>query len=271
VRLALERLNLSQRRSCALAGISRSVYRYRPRCRDDVQLRKRLRELAAERPRFGLPRLIVLLHREGFSDNHKRIERIYREEGLKVRRKKRKRVARADIRRVVVTPSGPNQRWSIDFMHDYTASRRTLKVLTMVDDYSKRCPHLETAYSIDGRHVVRVLEALARRQPLPREIVLDHGPEFAGLALDQWAHRRGVHLRFIRPGKPIDNCFIESFNGRFRDECLNQYWFLNLEDAKRKIEDWRIDYNRNRPHSALGQLSPEEFLIQQKLQAVGGT
>lgn len=271
MRLVQDELKISQRRACSLAGLSRSVFRYRPRDRNDGHVRKRLCELAAERPRFGLPRLIVLLRRDEFIDNHKRIERIYNEEGLKVRRKKRKRVARADIRRVVINPSGPNQRWSMDFTHDYTASNRTLKVLTMVDDYSKECPHLEAAYSIDGHKVVRILEELGASRPLPREIVIDNGPEFAGLALDQWAHRRGVHLRFIRPGKPTDNCFIESFNGRFRDECLNMYWLQNLDDAKRTIEAWRIDYNRNRPHSSLGQLSPEEFLNQQKSLAMSGT
>jgi len=271
VRSAQEKQEISLRRACSLAGISRSSYRYERRRRHDGALRERMKELAAERPRFGLPRLDVLLRREGFCDNHKRKERIYREEGLKVRRRRRKRLSRSEARKIMVVPSQPNQRWSMDFVHDYLATKRTVKVLTIVDDFSKECPHLEASLSIDGPTVVRTLERLAEARPLPQEIVIDNGPEFTGLALDQWAHRRGIQLRFIRPGKPTDNCFIESFNGRFRDECLNQHWFLNLEDAKRTIEAWRIDYNRYRPHTSLGHLSPEEFLTQQNCQVVSGT
>jgi putative transposase len=195
-------------------------------------------------------------------DNHKRIERVYQAAELQVRHRRRKRVARATSRRLFEVPTRPNQRWSIDFIHDSLATSRQFKALTIVDDFSKESPAIVAGFSISGHHVVEVLEELHEQRPFPREIVMDNGPEFTSLALDQWAHRRGVHLRFIRPGKPVENCFIESFNGRFRDECLNENWFLDLKDARRKIEAWRVDYNSTRPHSSLGQLTPEEFLAQ---------
>ena len=214
--------------------------------------------------------LTVLLRREGIMDNHKRIERIYREEGLQVRRRKQKRVARVASRRVVEVPETPNERWSMDFVHDSLMTGRQFKVLTIVDDFSKESPATVAGHSISGHHVVEVLETLGEQRPLPREIVMDNGPEFTSLALDQWAHRNGVHLRFITPGRPVENCFIESFNGRFRDECLNENWFLDMKDAKRKIEAWRVDYNTTRPHSSLGQLTPEEFLNQLECQLQTG-
>lgn len=203
-------------------------------------------------------------------DNHKRIERIYREEALQVRRRRRKRVARVASRRMVEVPEAPNERWSMDFVHDSLMTGRQFKALTIVDDFSKESPVIVVGRSISGHHVVDVLEQLRDSRSLPREIVMDNGPEFTSLALDQWAHRRGVHLRFIKPGRPVENCFIESFNGRFRDECLNENWFLDMKDAKRKIEAWRVDYNTTRPHSSLGQLTPEEFLNQLECQLQTG-
>jgi putative transposase len=208
--------------------------------------------------------LLVLLRREGVKDNHKRIERIYREERLQMRYRKRKRVSHTTPRRVVEVPEGPNERWSMDFVHDSLTSGRGFRALTILDDFSKESPRIEVDTSLGGDRVARVLDELGKRRPLPREIVVDNGTEFTSLALDQWAHRRGIHLRFIRPGRPVENCFIESFNGKFRDECLNEHWFADLEDARKKIEKWRIDYNTNRPHSSLGQLTPKEFLNQWK-------
>jgi putative transposase len=223
-----------------------------------------MRELSQERSRWGLPMLTVVLRREGFVDNHKRIERLYREERLQLEHRKKKRpswVKRAEV--VVLTPTRPNERWSMDFVHDGMIGAKTLKALTIVDDYSKESPAIEIDTSIPGWKVVEVLERLAETHALPREIVTDNGPEFRSLALDQWAHERGIRLRFIDPGKPAQNAFIESFNGRFRDECLNQHWFRSIEEAKREIEAWRIDYNTNRPHSSLGGLTPMEFLSRQ--------
>jgi len=206
----------------------------------------------------------VVLRREGFGDNHKRIERLYREERLQLEHRKKKRpswVKRADV--VVLTPTRPNERWSMDFVHDGMIGARTLKALTIVDHYSKESPAIEIDRSIPGWRVVQVLQRLAEEHPLPREIVVDNGPEFRSLALDQWAHERGVRLRFIAPGKPVQNAFIESFNGRLRDECLNQHWFRSIEEAKREVSAWRVDYNTNRPHSSLGGLTPSEFLGRQ--------
>jgi putative transposase len=207
---------------------------------------------------------LIVLRRDGVTDNHKRIERVYREERLQLEHRKKKRpswVERAEI--VVLTPSWPNERWSMDFVHDGLIGMRRLKALTIVDDYSKESPAIEVAGSIRGWNVVDVLDRLADERPLPREIVMDNGPEFRSLALDQWAHERGIRLRFIAPGKPVQNAFIESFNGKFRDECLNQHWFRSLEEAKQVVEEWRVDYNLNRPHSSLGGLTPMEFLSRQ--------
>lgn len=221
-----------------------------------------MKELAEQRRRFGSPRLHVLLKREGMVVNHKRTERIYREEKLSLRRRKRKkRVAAARIE--LPKPERPNQAWSMDFVHDQLSDGRKLRALTIVDDYSRECPAIEVDTSINGLRIVRVLERLAFIRGLPEVITVDNGPEFAGRVLDEWAYSRGIKLDFITPGKPVENCYIESFNGKFRDECLNEHWFTSLEDARELIEEWRMDYNRERPHSSLGDLTPEEF-VQQK-------
>ena len=190
--------------------------------------------------------------------NHKRVYRLYRDVGLLVRRRRRKRVAPL-LRRPKPVPAAPNERWSMDFIADTLADGRPFRTLNLVDDCSRECVAIEVARSIPGERVTRVLDRLASERGLPRTIVVDNGPEFAGRALDQWAYERGVELHFIEPGKPIQNCYVESFNGRFRDECLNLNWFTSLSDAIDKIENWRVDYNQHRPHSSLGDLTPEEF------------
>jgi len=248
---------VSQRRACRLVSQWRSVERYRS-CRPELAgLRERMRALAEQRPRFGYRRLHVLLRREGFAVNRKRVHRIYRLEGLAVRRRRRKRVAVP--RRPMPTPHQVNERWSMDFVHDALSDGRTFRCLTVVDDHSRESLAIEVDSSLPGRRVIRVLEQLAECRGLPRGIVVDNGPEFAGQALDAWAHERGVALDFITPGRPVENAFIESFNGRFRDECLNEHWFRSLEEAQQVIEDWRLDYNDVRPHSALGDRTPSEF------------
>jgi putative transposase len=239
--------------------LGRSSCRYRSAGRGDEALRLKLRELAAKHRRYGSPRLTVLLRREGVADNHKRIERIYREDGLQVRSRKRKRTCKSIRVRTVEVPTMPNERWSMDFVHDWLAPGRRIRCLTMVDDFTRECLHIEVAPSIGADRVVRVLDYLAFTRGLPAEIVLDNGPEFASLVMDQWAHEKGVNLHFIEPGKPVQNAYIESFNGKFRDECLNEHWFADLPDAKRIIEAYRIEYNTFRPHSSLGNLTPEEF------------
>ena len=252
---------LSERRACELAGTARSSYRYPAsleRREGERKLRERLRELAGERRRYGYRRLTVLLRREGQRVNHKRIYRLYREEGLSVRRRKRKRIGTVE-RQPLTIPTGVNQRWSMDFVADALSDGRKFRSLNIVDDYNRECVAAEVDTSIPGARVVRVLERLRQWRGLPQVLVSDNGPEFAGQALDVWAHQQSVKRHFIEPGKPVQNAFIESFNGKMRDECLNEHWFVSLAEARQVIESWRQDYNEVRPHSSLGNRTPQEF------------
>jgi putative transposase len=243
----------------------RASARYRSRTRDDDALRARLRALAGERPRFGYRRLYVLVRREGMMVNHKRVQRLYREEGLSVRKRKRKRVARARAE-TWSAATAPDQRWSLDFVHDQTHWGRRLRMLTVVDTYTREALAIEVDTSLSGARVARVLErVIGERGAQPVEIVMDNGPELTSQALDQWAHVRGVELRFIQPGKPTQNSFVESFNGKFRDECLNQHWFVSVADARQIVETWRVDYNMVRPHSSLDDMSPVQFRASRRL------
>jgi putative transposase len=199
-----------------------------------------------------------LLKREGLVINHKRTERIYHEEGLALRRKRRKK-GTAGSRVMMPSPQRPNQRWSMDFVTDSVVTGRRFRALAIVDDYSRECPVIEVDSSLGGARVVSVLERLAETRGLPNVITTDNGPEFTGRALDEWAYRKGVQLNFIRPGKPIENAYAESFIGRLRDECLNENWFMNLKQARAIIEDWRKDYNEVRPHSSLNGMAPMEY------------
>ena len=255
----IECFGLSQRRACKLIGLSRNTLRYKFLKESDEPFRKRMRDLAEERRRFGCRRLHVLLKREGLVINHKRTERIYREEGLSLRIRKRRKMA--SVARVELPGADkPDHQWSMDFVSDSLSSGRRLRILSVIDNFSRECLAAEVDTSIGGKRVVRVLNRIACIRDLPESIVVDNGPEFIGNALDEWAYQRGIRLHFIRPGKPVENAYIESFNGKLRDECLNQNWFLNLEHAREVIEEWRMDYNQERPHSSLGDLSPEEFV-----------
>lgn len=256
-----ERWGLSERRACRLIGIHRSVARYRKTRKDEPGLRDRLCSLAAERRRSGYRRLWVLLRREGFRVNHKRVYRLYREEGLAVRRRRRRRMAAA-ARTGPVMPVGPNQRWSMDFVSDALGNGRRIRVLTVIDDFTRECLATEVDTSLPGLRVRRVLDRLSVERGLPGLIVVDNGPEFAGRVLDEWAYANGVRLHFIDPGKPVQNAYVESFNGRLRDECLNEHWFMNLAEARTIVETWRDDYNAVRPHSALGNQTPRAFAEQ---------
>ena len=258
VAYATESLGLSERKACQLTGISPSVYRYRSQRCDDGDLRLRMRELAGERKRFGSPRLHIMLKREGLVVNHKRTERIYSEQGLALRRKRRRKGA-ARARETIPSPVRSNQRWSMDFVSDSTVTGRRFRALAIVDDYSRECPAIEVDTSLGGARVVGVLERLAETRRLPEVITIDNGPEFAGKVMDEWAYRMGVKLNFIRPGKPVENAFAESFNGRLRDECLNTNWFMSVRHAREVIESWRQDYNEVRPHSSLKGRTPREF------------
>ena len=249
---------VSQRRACRTLELSLGTFRYVSRRQDGGVIRERILALAEERPRFGYRRIWVLLRREGHQVNAKRVYRLYRLERLKLRTKKRKRVSH-EPRTPLLEPNTVNERWSMDFVSDQLANSLRFRTLNVVDDCSREALAIEVARSLPGSAVVAVLEALAQERVYPKQIVIDNGPEFRGRLLDAWAYAHGVELRFIEPGKPSQNAFVESFNGRFRDECLNQHWFVSLADAQRTIEQWRQDYNTARPHSSLGNLTPAEF------------
>ena len=246
-------------RACGLIGISRSLYRYESRRPEDTAVRDRLCELAALKRRYGYRRLHVLLRREGWEINHKRTFRVYQAAGLSIRRRKRKRIGVLE-RQPMIVATGPNQSWSMDFVSDGLADGRKLRCLNIVDDYTKECLAIEVDTSLPGRRVAAVMERLLETRGLPQSVTVDNGPEFTGKVFDEWAYRHRLTLRFIDPGKPQQNAYIESFNGKFRDECLNEHWFVSLRDAKALIEDWRQEYNEERPHSSLGYRTPGQFV-----------
>lgn len=246
---------VSQRRACRAIGVDRTSIRYQSCRPDDGAIRSRLRELAAMRRRFGWRRLQVLLSREGVRLNHKKLRRLYVEERLQVRRRiGRKRAA--PMRAPLAPAHGPNQRWSMDFVHDALADGRRFRILSVVDDYTRESLCLVPDTSLPGARVIRELEAVVARRGLPQQCVSDNGPEFTGLAMLRWAHSLRLDWHHIDPGKPQQNAFAESFNGRLRDEFLNETLFSSLRHARVELEAWRHDYNTERPHSALGNLTP---------------
>ncbi len=249
---------VSERRACNLAGLWRSIQRYRSILSEPEGFRKRMLELASLRPRFGYPRIHILLRRDGFMVNKKRTYRIYREEELQVRRKRRKRVSAAP-REAKPVPDRPHKRWSMDFVSDSLHNGRSIRVLNVIDDCTRVCVAMEVAHSISGERVGRTLDRAAAKYGWPESIVVDNGPEFTSKALDLWAWERGIQLHFITPGRPVENCFVESFNGKFRNECLGQSWFTSLDHARELNHDWRRDYNQVRPHQSLGHLTPEQY------------
>ena len=240
--------------------------------KDQSALKLRIRDLAAARVRYGYRRLHVLLSREGWKVNHKRVYRLYRLQGLSLRLKTRKkRISRV---RVALAPANvPNERWSMDFMSDSLYDGRRFRVLTLVDNMSRESPYIAVERSFSGERVTEILEQAVQRSGLPEAIQVDNGPEFTSKALDEWAARNKVKLVFSRPGTPTDNPYIEAFNGRLREECLDQYWFASLEDARRIIEGWRVEYNTERPHTALNNQAPAVYRAnwerQQQLRETG--
>lgn len=241
-----------------MAGLNRSTYQYTPKPKDDEPLRKRLKELARKKPAYGAPLLTLLIRREFGSVNHKRVERIYREEGLQLPRKRRK--GPKYERQVPLEPATrPNERWSMDFMSDSLYDRKRFRTLNILDEFTRECLCIEVDTSITGERVARVLDRLAETWGLPEVIVVDNGPEMISKALVVWAIQRGVRLRYIDKGKPNQNAFIESFNGTFRYECLNRNWFMSLREAREIIERWQVEYNTERPHSSIGKVPPTAF------------
>lgn len=255
---------MSAKRACRLAQFSRAAWYRASTAKDQSALRLRIREIAHARPRFGYQRIHVMLRREGWFVNKKRVHRLYRLEGLQVRMRVRRRKHMCLHRGPVPTATAIQQRWSMDFVHDQLFHGRPFRVLTVVDQFSRESPLLEAAFSFSGNDVAQALDRYVTIHGAPLSITVDHGTEFMSKALEEWAYRRGVKLDFIRPGKPVENAFIESFNGRLRDECLNVNQFVSLDDARAKIEAWRIDYNQHRPHSSLGNLTPSEYATQRQ-------
>jgi len=255
---------VSIRHSCELSGLQAGSYYYKAVPTDDEPLREAIRNVARERRRWGCPRIIDGLRRRGWRDNHKRVERIYREEGLQVRRRRRKRVC-GEAREPLIQASRPNQVWAMDFMSDALANGRKIRLLNIVDAYSRECLRIEVDTSLSGARVARVLEELRASRGLPERIITDNGPEFTGRVMDAWAYAREVKLHFIEPGKPMQNGYVESFNGKFRDECLNENWFVDLPDIRQITKEYQMHYNQERPHSALGNLTPMEFVSHAEL------
>lgn len=248
----------SQRRACGLVGMEPKTYRYAAKRPDDAPIRQRLKELALERRRFGYRRLHILLRRDGIVLNRKKLYRLYREERLMVRKRGGRKRA-LGTRAPMTLPQGPNQRWSLDFVSDALACSRRFRILAVVDDFSRECLALVVDNSLSGIRVARELDRIVEMRAKPCMIVSDNGTELTSHAMLGWQGERGVEWHYIAPGKPTQNGFIESFNGRLRDECLNEHLFANLVEARRIIEAWRIDYNTKRPHTSLNGLTPTEF------------
>ena len=256
----------SERRACRLMTMAVTTYRYRS-LRTDEPLRTKLVELAREKPRFGYRRLQMLLQRSGEQVNHKRLHRVYREAGLAIRRKKRKHCVREG--KPLVARTSANQEWALDFLHDAVECGRTIRVLSVVDAYTRECLALEVDTSFASRRVTRVLEAIVAERGQPLAIRCDNGPELTSRHFLAWCVERQIELVHIQPGKPTQNAHVESFHGRLREECLNVSWFQNLFDARRKITAWRKEYNQERPHSSLGYRTPQEFATAMRAAEVG--
>lgn len=261
-----KRFGVSERRACKILKLVRSSARYKPRPRDDRAERQRIKELAAARPRYGVNRIHVLMRREGWKLNHKKTERIYREEKLWVRTKKARRRKIPAVARVAPEKAERiNQIWTMDFVHDQLINGRKIRCLTLVDKLSREALAVEVNYRLRSPDVVEALNRIKLERPLPEIICVDNGSEFTSVLLEQWAYFNEVKIHFIPPGKPTDNGHIESFNGKLRDECLNLHAFVSLDHAQKEIEKWRQEYNNWRPHRSLGNITPREF-ARRKLQ-----
>ena len=256
---------VSQRRACKVLKVDRSSVRYRSIRPDDGALREAMKKVASERRRFGYRRIHLMLQRQGIAMNHKKLRRLYREDKLQVRRRGGRKRA-LGTRRPILLPDGINQRWSLDFVSDAFTDGRRFRVLAVVDDYSRECLALVADTSLSGLRVTRELDALIRLRGRPATVVSDNGTELTSMAVLKWCQETGVGWHYIQPGKPMQNGFVESFNGSFRDECLNETLFSSLTEARAQITAWKEDYNRNRPHSSLGNLTPSEFAAKTALQ-----
>lgn len=247
---------MSARRACATLRIDRSLYVYKSKRGGQADLKQRIKEICETRVRYGYRRVHVLLRRDGWAVNPKRVYRLYKEMELQLRNKTPKRRVKAKLREDRAVAVQVNETWAMDFVHDQLATGRKIRILTIVDTFSRFSPALDPRFSYRGEDVVLTLERICGNVGYPKTIRVDQGSEFVSRDLDLWAYQKGVTLDFSRPGKPTDNSFIESFNGKFRSECLNTHWFMSLDDARTKMEEWRRDYNEVRPHSAIGNKPP---------------
>ena len=253
-----ESYEISERRASRVVCMHRSTARYVGRPDNSAELRTRLRQMAVDYPRYGYRMMTDKIRFQGWLVNHKRVYRVYSEEELQLPKRRKKRLRSAQ-RQPMIEATSVNQRWSMDFMTDTLASGRRFRTFNVLDDHTRECLAIDVAVSITGDRVTRVLDRIAAERGLPESILMDNGPEFTGRALDRWASINGVRLQFIQPGKPNQNAFVESFNDKFRDECLNVNWFGDLWDAKASIDAWRTEYNHERPHSSIGRVPPAAY------------
>jgi putative transposase len=264
----MDRFGASMRKACAVIQLSRVVYLYQSTARDSSALVLRMKEITQTRVHYGYRRVHIMLKREGFRDNHKRVYRLYQEQGLSLRLKRPRRNKAAQLRQPKRLATHINQIWSMDFVADNLFDGRRLRMLTVVDCFTRESLDIHVDQSLKGEDVVNVLNRVVKERGKPMTIKTDNGSEFISKVMDKWAYERGVELDFSRPGKPTDNAMVESFNGRLRQECLNEHWFMSLQDARTKIAAWRRFYNEARPHSALDWQTPKEFALKNGFQPV---
>jgi len=255
-----QQYKISERRACELIQIPRSTHRYEKVEDKDKEIKSKLREIAFKRKAFGYRRLHILLQRKGVKINHKKTYRLYKEDRLNLRIKGKNKRYRNTERRSIEIPKRPNQKWAMDFMTDSLTNGKKLRAFNILDIFSRECPIIEIGTSMPSLKVIETLDMLALERGLPEVIKVDNGPEYTSEAIRKWANEKGITLEYISPGRPMENGHIESFNGKFREECLNQNAFRTMQEAKNIIEEWRVDYNEFRPHSALGYKAPAEFL-----------
>lgn len=261
ITFAKQEFNLSERKACKFISVERSSLRYKKRPDKNLEIKARMVHWSEKRPRYGHPRIHEMILRDGFKVNHKRTERLYfKELNLGLKGKKKKHRYRSETRVPIPFPEAPNNVWSMDFVSDQLSFGKRVRGLTVIDVFSKRNQALDFDYSLTGFKVVQILERVCEFEGVPDFITVDNGPEFICMALDKWAFSKGIKLHFSRPGKPTDNAYIESFNGKLRDEFLNMNWFLSLEDLQTQAQNWRDEYNNERPHSSLNMKTPKEFL-----------
>lgn len=268
VEMVMQEYEISERHACQLAGAQRSMCRYRKRKADDSEILKKIKEIAYEKRRYGYRRIYMVLKRMKHHINHKKVYRLYQTAGLKVMKRGGRKKA-LGIRRLESLITKPNQRWSLDFVHDALASGRKIRLLTIMDTYTRESLRIIVDTSLGGHDVTKVLEELVRERGKPEIITSDNGTEFTSNRVLSWCHERDIHWHYIQPGKPQQNGSIESFNGKLRDECLNENWFRNLEEAKGIVERWRVEYNTLRPHSALNGKTPQEMGLLEAMKLTG--